>query len=132
MNKSKYSLGLYVHECSRMRYKAQFKGSQLLCTKTRQFFPIISVQQQLNEHCECLEADPRVIEERKKKLVHESLQCVVNSDAIVDLKEEKLTLLPCGYLYELSATNKNAEKAWDRLMMYLPYLPEDESYLFVL
>jgi hypothetical protein len=34
-----YYLGFYIHSCAKMRYKAQFRPSDLLCSDTQQWVP---------------------------------------------------------------------------------------------
>jgi len=115
MHKSVYSLGLYVHECPRMRYKAQFKGSQLLCNRTWKYFPIDSVRKQLDDHRNGLEIDENVIEQEKSQRSKSSMVCLLNSPVFVDLEKEDLTAISGYELFVLSETDENAQNACEQL-----------------
>ena len=44
-----YCMGYYIHSCPKMRYKAAFRPSQLLCPETFSWVPLERVTQALNE-----------------------------------------------------------------------------------
>ena len=50
MGKRVYSLGLYIHECPKMRYKGTFKPSFLLCHESRKFVEFSLAKPCLEEH----------------------------------------------------------------------------------
>ncbi|KAJ3023129.1 UNVERIFIED_CONTAM: hypothetical protein HDU68_008771 [Siphonaria sp. JEL0065] len=43
-------MGFYIHSCSKMRYKAQFKPSDLICPKTRVWVPVEKCVKLLDVH----------------------------------------------------------------------------------
>ncbi|KAJ3030121.1 UNVERIFIED_CONTAM: Arginyl-tRNA--protein transferase 1 [Siphonaria sp. JEL0065] len=43
-------MGFYIHSCSKMRYKAQFKPSDLICPKTRVWVPVEKCIKLLDVH----------------------------------------------------------------------------------
>ena len=131
MHKSVYSLGLYVHECPRMRYKAQFKGSQLLCNRTWKYFPIDSVRKQLDDHRNGLEIDENVIEQEKSQRSKSSMVCLWNSPVFVDLEKEDLTAISGYELFVLSETDENAQNACEKMLKYVGTLPTELKYIFV-
>mmetsp|Transcript_20855 Transcript_20855/g.67523 ORF Transcript_20855/g.67523 Transcript_20855/m.67523 type:complete len:609 (+) Transcript_20855:755-2581(+) len=44
-----YYLGFYIHNCAKMRYKAQYKPSQLLCPRSYEWVPYEEAEPLLNE-----------------------------------------------------------------------------------
>lgn len=50
MGKRVYCLGLYIHECPKMRYKGAFKPSFLLCHESRKFVEFDLAKPFLEEH----------------------------------------------------------------------------------
>ena len=66
-----YSLGLYIHECPKMRYKGTFDGTSLLCPYTRLFVPFPLTVKGLEAKspilCPDKEVAERVHEESVKK-----------------------------------------------------------------
>ncbi|KAI8836917.1 arginine-tRNA-protein transferase [Chytriomyces cf. hyalinus JEL632] len=45
-----YYMGYYIHSCTKMRYKAQFKPSELLCPKMYTWHPVEACSQLLDIH----------------------------------------------------------------------------------
>ena len=128
MKKSTYSLGLYVHECPRMRYKAQFKGSQLLCNVTWKYFDIDAVRKQLDDHKNGLETDEAVAEEARSERVEASIMCLMQSPVFVKYKDFESMR---GYdLFMLSKTDEDANEAFERMMLYVGTLPTELKYIF--
>lgn len=46
-------LGYYIHSCPKMRYKAQYEPSQLLCPETSTWVPYVQVKPKLDQHKYC-------------------------------------------------------------------------------
>lgn len=45
-----YYMGYYIHSCEKMRYKGEYKPSELLCCKTYQWFPLAACVPWLERH----------------------------------------------------------------------------------
>lgn len=45
-----YYMGFYIHSCAKMRYKAEFSPSELLCPTTLEFYPLASATALISRH----------------------------------------------------------------------------------
>jgi arginine-tRNA-protein transferase len=48
-----YYLGFYLHSCHRMRYKGDYRPSDLLCPRHKCWVPLERVQGSLDQVCGC-------------------------------------------------------------------------------
>lgn len=64
-------MGLYLHECKRMHYKATIPNSYLLCPFTRKFYPIDQLKRQLDDFASCFERDREEADRLRKEYVDE-------------------------------------------------------------
>jgi len=103
-----YSMGLYAHNCPKMRYKAQYANSELLCPVTYQWFPHSECSPLLDQATFCCFADPEhsydlkgLVEKEATSAVKDILVCigdgpVIRLDAIVrelSFSEKSLSIL---------------------------------------
>lgn len=97
MGRSNYTMGLYIQECPKMRYKGAFKGTRLLCSYTHQFVPIEFAKDALEKKESRLYPDEeeaeRIHEENaKKSMDHLAQLCYILYGEDEDLKLDWNTL----------------------------------------
>ena len=122
MGKRVYSLGLYIHECPKMRYKGTFKPSFLLCHESRKFVEFSLAKPCLEEHAmrllphgEIRGLSQREEEEEKEKML------------LVFVYEERTVMT-----YK-RAVEKYGEAVEKKLKEYLPLLsPPPPSSVFII
>lgn len=119
MQKRVYCLGLYIHECPKMHYKAQFLPAFLLCHETRKFVDVKLAKPFLEEHALRLnpnaeKADPSMLEDTE-----ESLLVLIYEDRVLMTYKQ--------------AVEKYGEKVSNKLKDFLPLLsPPPPSSAFII
>lgn len=122
MGKRVYSLGLYIHECPKMRYKGTFKPSFLLCHESRKFVEFSLAKPCLEEHA-------------MRLLPHGEIQWLSQREE--EEEKEKMLLV---FVYEertvmtyKQAVEKYGEAVEKKLKEYLPLLsPPPPSSVFII
>ena len=122
MGKRVYSLGLYIHECPKMRYKGTFKPSFLLCHESRKFVEFSLAKPCLEEHA-------------MRLLPHGEIQWLSQREE--EEEKEKMLLV---FVYEertvmtyKRAVEKYGEAVEKKLKEYLPLLsPPPPSSVFII
>lgn len=90
-----YYMGFYIHSCVKMRYKGEYKPSELLCSKTYQWIPLDECIPLLEEFKFTPFASPyREIRRElfRRKLAQESNTSESSETAKEDFKEDELSL----------------------------------------
>lgn len=119
MGKRVYSLGLYIHECPKMRYKGTFKPSFVLCHESRKFVEFNLARPFLEEHA-------------MRLIPNEDIKGLSQEE-----KEEKMLLV---LIYEertlmtyKQAVEKYGEVVEKKMKEYLPLLsPPPPSSVFII
>ena len=119
-----YSLGLYIHECSRMRYKGKFHGSVLLCMHSRCYYPIKDVTSQLDSHSACLNKNVEEAEALRTKYLH-SVEEVSPGWVVLDTNFD-------GELFASLKFNPHRQEAYHILSQLLPHLPALEEFIVLI
>lgn len=127
MGKEIYSLGLYIDECPRMRYKGGFKNSEIFCHTTHQFYPIDSVRDLLAERSMCLERDATKLEEALAKL-KEKRKYLKSSSLILEVDPESKKLNIFNYDNYKVYSKRKLEGFYKE---YLNHLPSRQLYLCI-
>lgn len=119
-----YSLGLYIHECSRMRYKEKFHGSCLLCMHSRCYYPINEVTSQLDSHSACLNKNVEEAEALRTNYIHH-VENASQGWVVLDKNFE-------GELFAYLKFNPHRQEAYQTLSRLLPHLPALEEFIVLI
>lgn len=75
-----YYMGFYIHSCVKMRYKGEYKPSELLCPKTYQWFPLSDCTLLLDQCKFTPFASP--YKEQRRELYDQRLQTLRQEDGV--------------------------------------------------
>lgn len=105
-----YYMGYYIHNCDKMKYKGEYKPSELLCPTTMKWFDLESSIPLLEKHA-FTPLDPSLAEARSKISTanHDSLQDFIFKEAPVpDLNRVPLLIGNAGRLLSLKDMSPGA------------------------
>jgi len=79
-----YYLGFYIHSCPKMRYKAQYKPSDLLCPENFEWVPLSDCLPKLNatKYTRLLTQTPTLLSEKKKQEIIRKIPVFYQSKVI--------------------------------------------------
>ena len=112
-------MGLYLHECKRMQYKATIPNSYLLCPFTREFYPIDQLQGMLDNFVSCFELDRKKADRLHKEYVDEVKEC-----------SQSWIIADDGFnMMSMAALEEANDERIDIIRNILPHMPKLEDLI---